>query len=482
MSSSDSEDISSELESVVEEDFDSDWEDITDDSAEYDSDCSTDASEEQPYCGLCAAQRDSTGYDGRLYLPPQDSYLCCHCGLKKAEVATRKLKICCYCREAYYCSKTCQKEHWPQHKLVCGKTTRIDIALFYPFLACLVEISHYHPDTPLHPAHLHTIINLPIPVISDVTSLPSGRKAIVVKLGESIPFEEAMPHNPAWWRTSPCDDVRVHLHRRIGREGHVLPIVTAICLSLLAELYTTTSRLGRDQPPRVRLKYRSHSIVDFGVCKGEAHVSESAMLAYMDSPENIWMGQDPKDHYWIYFKTVLGANLYLDCGLFAFNAMAGVHSVPYSPWKVSELVPAIFVEPTSATARHTTEAHRASVLRSPLLADAVARWRDADITGSLREFMSSLAGKDVGPEESKLAMETVTWQRGRLHQVIGKETWRTWPQEVEQIWWTSDYVHEGEDVFLQRQRDANHQLMLRRVQKRWERRSRRKSERIRKTE
>lgn len=57
--------------------------------------------------------------EATLYKAQTDAMMalrtCAHC-------KTRTLKLpCCPCKEAYYCTKKCQKEHWKEHKKTCTK-------------------------------------------------------------------------------------------------------------------------------------------------------------------------------------------------------------------------------------------------------------------------------------------------------------------------------------------------------------------------
>ena len=45
----------------------------------------------------------------------------CHfCGVTEKKL-TRKPRLCAGCKELRYCSKTCQKKDWKNHKLTCGQ-------------------------------------------------------------------------------------------------------------------------------------------------------------------------------------------------------------------------------------------------------------------------------------------------------------------------------------------------------------------------
>ena len=45
-----------------------------------------------------------------------DLFTCFHCG---KEGRSPPLRRCSQCEIAYYCSKTCQRGHWKQHKAAC---------------------------------------------------------------------------------------------------------------------------------------------------------------------------------------------------------------------------------------------------------------------------------------------------------------------------------------------------------------------------
>ena len=37
----------------------------------------------------------------------------------KSQYSYNKWKKCSRCKNIRYCSKTCQKKHWPEHKVIC---------------------------------------------------------------------------------------------------------------------------------------------------------------------------------------------------------------------------------------------------------------------------------------------------------------------------------------------------------------------------
>jgi hypothetical protein len=72
--------------------------------------------------------------DGELTpLPPSETFRqCASCGRREGEAAAGaasasevaiKLRMCGGCGLVPYCDSGCQRRHWPQHKLVCRKSS-----------------------------------------------------------------------------------------------------------------------------------------------------------------------------------------------------------------------------------------------------------------------------------------------------------------------------------------------------------------------
>ncbi|KDR82956.1 hypothetical protein GALMADRAFT_238657 [Galerina marginata CBS 339.88] len=261
-----------------------------------------------------------------------------------------KLRLCAACGEAAYCSSDCQKIDWKSHKVYCGKTDRVDLQTYYPFLAVIASMCHLDPDD-LHPALTHKIVNTPHPNGGDIVDLPNGSSAKLVLLGEPIPLTAI--HSREWWPTGDTDDVRHKLLRRIASEGLQLPVALATCIAIVSEIYTTTAIPASEKPDyqfsgrrRVRLSYNHSPIQDFGVVYGSVRVTNQDRLAYysLESDEFL-MGQDPEDHYWIYFTTLAGDEYFLDSGMMTFNFSAVINASPYHKFESDQLpphVPAFF--------------------------------------------------------------------------------------------------------------------------------------------
>ena len=112
-------------------------------------------------------------------------------------------------------------------------------------------------------------------------------------------------------------------------EGRLLPIVYATTIAMVSQIYTTA--VPESQPTnqftgrrRVRLQYHRSSIADIGIAKGSCiSVTAQDRLAYCNADTGeLFMGQDPTDHYWIYLTTLTGQEIFLDCRMFTFNFTA----------------------------------------------------------------------------------------------------------------------------------------------------------------
>ncbi|RDB14838.1 hypothetical protein Hypma_016372 [Hypsizygus marmoreus] len=362
-----------------------------------------------------------------IHLPLEVLDKCDECGQSGD---SHRLRICSYCGERAYCSTECQKKDWPTHKASCGKskTDRIPLTAFYPFLACLAEACRFHPSKPHHPAQTHAILNSPNPG-SQPARFPDGTEAVLVLLGESVPFTV---DPAAWWPTAISSPVRSKFFRRLQREGYLLSLVLSLCIALLQEVYTTTS--APDGSRRIRLQYKNSPISDFGILKGAASVTNQDQLAYFNlSDLTFRAGQDPKEHYWLYFKTLSGQEITLDCGMFTFNFGLVVHGAPYGDSIPLPIPPAtapafVFDPVTARTTPHIAEAReRFSVLRDAGLQQALS---GPEIDWSaVYDFMDRVAGGACPDIEKDLVK---VWSRDNaraLQKVFQRRAWTRWPAE-----------------------------------------------------
>lgn len=295
--------------------------------------------------------------------------------------------------------------------LTAGKTDRVDIQSFYPFLALLAQACHMHPDIIPHPALTHKILNSPNPGNGNPpVKLPNGICAKLLLLGEEFLMQSAAGLRE-WWPTGTSDQVRNKLMRRIGAEGSLMPICLSICIALVSEMYTTTALPAEETPKwqvtdrrRVRLCYNGSPIADFGIAQGSVRVTPGDRLAYWNmDKDQFLMGQDPNDHYRIYFKTLSGDEYYLDVGMFTFNLCFIVNAKPYRKLGFPNInfVPAHFhgkeFDRTGIDALLFKPRKRHSILRDSRIHDFVCSTEIKDYQGrdqpTIFAIMDEIAGR-----------------------------------------------------------------------------------------
>jgi hypothetical protein len=241
--------------------------------------------------------------------------------------------------------------------------------------------------------------------------------AKLILLGEPIALPDIM-EDKRWWPTAASREVCMKLFRRIGREGYLLPILTSLCIGLLAEMYTTTAVSVSDSPDgdfrrRVRLQYHSSPISDFGIARATAEVKDQDKLAYFNFSDNTFeKGQDPKDHYLLYFTTIRGEEFILDLGMFTFNFCLMVLLEPYKFDFLPPMpyAPAYFRDRTLV--RNAPDlfdiGERFSVLRNEALHSAVEhsadQFRGVDAQ-AISEFMENIMGRRCTAPEKDLVMK-----------------------------------------------------------------------------
>jgi hypothetical protein len=286
----------------------------------------------------------------------------------------------------------------------------------------------------MHPAVTHAIVNSPNPGCF-TTRFPDGSAANLILLGDPIPITQT--GDEAWWPTAISPEVRSKMMRRFLREGHVLPIVTSICIALLAEIYTNTSGPASDSSEgRVRLGYSSSPVADFGIAKGSADVKNQDKFAYLSlSDMTFSKGQDPDDHYWIYFTTVKGGDVILDCAMFTFNfgmiVPADIYrhqSLPPFSW-----APAFFRDPQLArnSPELQTEKQRFSVLRNSELHSAIEHSMSHGCgidEKTIGAFMEMVAGRKCTELEKNLVMKYTYANCFALRSTLQEKKWKAWPK------------------------------------------------------
>ena len=265
----------------------------------------------------------------------------------------------------------------------------------------------------------------------------------MVSLGEDVSFDELTQKPRAWWPqfTSVIDARR--LRDRITREGNTLLTYTAICVALLAELYTTTSDANAKRQSwqfdhRTRLTVRSSPIADFGIMAGSVTGPGISRLAYYDTQSKSTIyGQDPNEHYWIYFTTLRGEILYLDCGIYTLDPGGVLNSDPYVPDHLIErftLIPAfLFDSATRKTMTNTyTERSRTSVLKNAEILEALLRdqLKFEKENGELySKFMQEISGKEPSLRDKRLVTPFVQTTRAQIRANLLNGKWKAYPPE-----------------------------------------------------
>lgn len=319
-------------------------------------------------------------------------------------------------------------------------TDRIDLESFFPYFALLAELMHR--SKPTHFAGIHPIINNVNPGTPPIT-LPDGwssRVCIVDDFTEWMDQEGVQTGDAImkWFPRAQSASVARKLMLRIIREGCTLPILTAIGLSILAEIYTTTSGSGTEER-RTRLRYKSSPIADFGIAKGSVVVTDEDKLAYIKrSDRSIVHGQDPTDHYWLYFTTIRGEELLLDFGMFTFNMCTMVPTEPYVPEDAGHIssmishVPVFFGERTMRTGAPPLhkEERRMSILRASPLHEAIVHTQEGLLSSEAQiiyDFMTTLAERELTQEEKVLACEGTISCCSKLAYNLRRRTWAAYP-------------------------------------------------------
>lgn len=329
-------------------------------------------------------------------------------------------------------------------------TDRIDLESFFPYLAVLAEITRRF--TPTHFAAIHPITNNVNPGTSAIP-LPDGWSSRVCIVDDSRMWMDSEDPEESddimkWFPQAQSTEVATKLMQRILREGCTLPILIAISMSILAEIYTTTSGSGTEER-RTRLRYKSSPIADFGIAKGSVAVADEDKLAYIKrSDRSVVHGQDPANHYWLYFTTIRGEELLLDFGMFTFNMCTMVPIEPYVAEGTEDIpsmlthVPAFFRERSIRTSKPSfhKEERRMSVLRTAPLHEAVVHheeWLQGSDPRIIYAFMTALAERELTAEEKLLTCEGTISCCNKIAHNLRCRTWETYPP-ITGIWGPAD--------------------------------------------
>lgn len=372
------------------------------------------------------------------YVPPK-AYKCQKCDREE------DLLLCVRCGETAYCSTRCQRKDWKSHKKSCKPTDRVDLASFFPVFAAIADIAHANFGE--HVALLHRITNSPNPSTPPET-LPDGRRARVVRLGPLIDKAQYACDVVHWFPKGETMSVRAKLVDRMMREGHVLPIVVGTCIAIMLSIYCSPHATT---PNPTRLCYRSSGIADFGVARGKVQVNPEEQLVYIHPDGKIQYGQDPNNHYWIYFETQKGETIYLDCGLYTLNYCVGYTPTLYlSPPEArshTRLLPALFWDRTMRKRQRAEsikqapdliEDKRISFLRDSYLHRAMEQCQVEGVDTyrfgkDCMTFFAVMMGRVEGktPSEDDMITMIDTFQHGvrLIVHALTDEKWKSFPSD-----------------------------------------------------
>ncbi|KAJ2914698.1 hypothetical protein MD484_g5696, partial [Candolleomyces efflorescens] len=353
----------------------------------------------------------------KLFFPQENGKKCGHC----AKLSTERLKRCSGCAQISYCDSRCQRQDWKAHKSNCVKSDAIELGSFYPLIALIMELERHDPFRPSHYAFGHQIVNSPNPWDTDsIISLPDGSERRLIVLGDRMSFPLAQYAPTNWWPTAQSDLVRRKLQNRLQSEHFLLPSVISVLFAIMAEIYTTpttaesVNRRGGAKATGVgggvRLVYHGTPIADFGIAKGRVNVAPQDHFVYRfrNNGGVLLKGQDPDEHYWIYFTTVHGEDVFLDCGMFLYNhpmfVVVSPHYTKFIPSSLPKVtgsvsVPA-YLPPKEAVKRgflpgSYVERQRFSVLRDEGLKEVVRFSQNGfqpAAEAAITRFMERVAG------------------------------------------------------------------------------------------
>lgn len=243
-----------------------------------------------------------------------------------------------------------------------------------------------------------------------------------------------------------------------ARERNVCQLVIATCLALLAEIYSTYHVLIPGTPglftqsgrPCFRLEYGRSPIADFGICKGKVKGRTNRLQTwtyYDPSTDTRTMPLDPDNYYWIYFRTVNGEELILDCCGYSLgmegcvDASACLTNLPPTMCVPgSTQVPAYFRSDRDAANKfpHTLiEEKRFPVMQNTTLHKAIATdmnpeqfQKDSDEVKIVRAFMEQVAEREC----TDIEIEVLLWWRGNgsgiLREILRGRHWQEWEKPV----------------------------------------------------
>ncbi|KAJ3574390.1 hypothetical protein NP233_g1796 [Leucocoprinus birnbaumii] len=435
--------------------------------------------------------------NGRVISVPLQILDKCHVCYK-----TANLRVCNSCASVIYCSRDCQKFDWRFHKKLCcesslaqnpskrsfrlAKTQQINLKSFFPFIAYMFDTLRRMAPTQeqdsapipypfldsvfqnlgrrlgrglefvLHPALTHRILKAPTPGARKATSSESNVHHTVV-LGDKwdLRIKGIPDYKPlsTWWKGHTAM-AGMEMFLRIVRESNTFEVTIATSLVLLSELYSTYMSKSVDESgnttweprERFRLEYGQSPVSDFGICRGRIEGKANRVQTwtyYQPKTNSRTTILNPDNHYWLYFRTIKGEELILDCCTFPFGMEGCVDASPCLQQLASMFrdygsarTPAYFYAPNRPeecpNSHSLIEVARFSVMHNKQLYGALG-WelfggRDPEQHAIVKAFMTKVQGEPCTIEQEDRVRDYRCYGAILLGQVLTGKHWKEWPK------------------------------------------------------
>ena len=314
------------------------------------------------------------------------------------------------------------------------------------------------PGAGLHPALKHKILRAPMPGSRRATSTESSLHHTIV-LGEKYDLQISDLPNlqklPSWWKGhKTLEGMQMFLH--VIRENYIFEVTVAISLLLLSEICSTHMARSSGKPggpcwePRecFRLEYGHSPVSDFGICRGRIQGKANRVQTwtyYNPKAASRTTVLDPNQHYWLYFRTIKGEELILDCCACPYGMEGCVDASPCLKKLPSQFrdcgsarTPAYFYasqRPEECPNSHALiEEKRFSVMQNSTLYGALG-W---DLFGGrnkkqheiIRNFMEDVQGTPSTSSQEDRVRDYRTFGALMLGQVLIGKNWKEWEKPV----------------------------------------------------
>ncbi|KAJ3574393.1 hypothetical protein NP233_g1794 [Leucocoprinus birnbaumii] len=412
--------------------------------------------------GVQTVPMDLPNRDVRTVSVPLQKLEKCHqCG------ATQGLRLCNSCASAVYCSPECQKKAWKEHKKLCAHSHQINLKNFHPYIAYLFENLRRNrdPGIPVHHSFGRKIISATVPrVIKSSCPTEVVRHKVTLGGDHDLAYGYGLP---TWWKGNDDRDQVMKLYYQAIREVHIPELTAAICMTLLAEIYSSDfarnmdDMFGGDVTPQLanekkdkydqkkpcfRLEYGKRPISDFGICRGSIRGTENAVQVwdyYDPRTGKVTTLTDPDNYYWLYFKTLTGEELTLDCCSYSFgmeafvDASSCVHKLPeHMRVTLSARCPAFFRTRQDQTHQpyDLVEEKRFSVMHNTRLHDALTTRSPQDETPEqkaiIRDFLNEMLGRQCTEDEEEKVRSYRLHATVSVNEVLSQGYWKEWDKPV----------------------------------------------------